>query len=66
MWAKELFKNNTKEKALRKLMKQQPKKNQQKNNWLFEGESLLDIQSDIGSFIEKQFMNESILYKESN
>jgi len=27
MWAKELFRNNTKEKAFRKLMKQQPKKN---------------------------------------
>lgn len=49
--AKELFLNKTKEKALRKLMKQQPKKSQEKNKWVFEN-SDIDLKSNLASFID--------------
>lgn len=57
--AKELFINKTKEKALRKLMKQQPKKIQERNKWVFEN-SDIDLKSNLASFLDGQLDDESI------
>jgi len=49
---KSLFENKTKEKALRKLMKSQPHKNQDKNKWVLEG-SAIELESNLASFMDK-------------
>ncbi|EAS01110.3 phospholipid-translocating P-type ATPase, flippase family protein (macronuclear) [Tetrahymena thermophila SB210] len=49
--SKELFHNKTKEKALRRLMKEQPKKSNE-NKWIFQG-SAIELESNLNSFKDK-------------
>lgn len=56
--AKELFTNKTKEKALKKLMKSQPKKNESNNKWVFE-DGDIEMESNLNSFMDRQGIDES-------